>query len=108
MAEDASFEFVGGYPTPETVRRAFDEADLNRAVYAYRFFYPAVSIMATWKGNERGGVVANKVFPLLNGTPQQLVFTPNSDTPYSAVALDVREGPMVVELPPGLVDGHRQ
>ena len=48
-----SYEFAGGYPTPETVRRAYDEADLNRAVQAYRFFYPGVSIMATWKGNLR-------------------------------------------------------
>jgi hypothetical protein len=30
-------------------------------VQAYRFFYPSVSIMATWKGNLRAGMVANKV-----------------------------------------------
>jgi hypothetical protein len=28
------YTFKGGYPTPETVRRAYDEADLNRAVQA--------------------------------------------------------------------------
>lgn len=70
------YEFAGGYPTPETVRRAYDEADLNRAVQAYRFFYPSVSIMATWKGNLRAGMVANTVFGLLEGTPKQFVFTP--------------------------------
>jgi hypothetical protein len=48
-------------PTPETVQRAYDEADLNRAIQAYRFFYPSVSIMATWKGNLRAGMVANTV-----------------------------------------------
>ncbi len=48
-----SYGFAGGYPTPETVRRAYDEADLNRAVQPYRFFYPSVSIMATWRGNLR-------------------------------------------------------
>src|SRR5580658_4698499 len=85
MATPPEYEFVGGYPTPETVKRAYDEADLNRAVSAYRFFYPTVSIEATWRGNLSGGVVPNKVFPLLEGTPRQLVFTPNSDTPYSAV-----------------------
>ncbi len=95
------YTFVGGYPTPETVQRAYDDADLNRAVQCYRFFYPTVSIMATWQGNLDNGVVPNRVFPLLEGTPQQLVFTPNSDTPYAAAALDLTEGPMVVELPPG-------
>jgi hypothetical protein len=96
-----SYGFAGGYPTPETVRRAYDEADLNRAVQAYRFFYPSVSIMATWKGNLRAGMVANKVFGLLEGTPKQYVFTPNSDTPYSGLPLDVSDGPMVLEFPPG-------
>jgi len=80
MATTPGYEFVGGYPTAETVRRAYDEADLNRAVQAYRFFYPSVSIMATWKANLRSGMVANKVFGLLEGTPKQYVFTPNSDT----------------------------
>ena len=27
-----------GYPSPETVQRAYDDADLNRAVQAYGFF----------------------------------------------------------------------
>ena len=57
--------------------------------------------MATWKANLGAGMVANRVFGLLDGTPQQLVFTPNSDTPYAGVVLDVRDGPMVVELPRG-------
>ena len=96
-----SYVFVGGYPTPETVRRAYDAADLNRAVSAYRFFYPSVSIMATWIGNMNAGTVSNEVFALLEGTPKQLVFTPNSDTPYSGLPLDLTDGPMVVELPPG-------
>src|ERR1700743_961290 len=97
----AGYAFPGGYPTPETIQRAYDDADLNRAVQCYRFFYPTVSIMATWLGNLDNGVVPNQVFPLLEGTPQQLVFTPNSDTPYAAAALDLTDGPMVVELPPG-------
>src|ERR1700729_3987409 len=62
---------------------------------------PCVSIMATWKGNLRAGMVANKVFGLLEGTPKQYVFTPNSDTPYSGLPLDVSDGPMVLEFPPG-------
>jgi hypothetical protein len=96
-----SYEFVGGYPTAQTVQRAYDDADLNRAVQAYRFFYPSVSIMATWKGNLRAGMVPNKVFALLEGTPKQFVFTPNSDTPYSGLPLDLSDGPMVLEFPPG-------
>ncbi len=50
-------------------------------------------------------MVPNKVFALLNGTPQQFVFTPNSDTPYAGLAIDLSDGPMVVELPPGPLMG---
>ena len=46
-------------------------------------------------------MVANTVFGLLEGTPKQFVFTPNSDTPYSGLPLDVSGGPMVLEFPPG-------
>ena len=60
----SGYEFVGGFPTPSTVLRAYNEADFNRAVQAYRFFYPSVSIMATWKGNPRAGMAANRVFGL--------------------------------------------
>ena len=101
MTEPSGYVFEGGYPSAETVQRAYDDADFNRAVSAYRFFYPTVSIMATWKGNLAAGMVPNKVFGILEGTPQQLVFTPNSDTPYAGLVLDLSAGPMVVELPPG-------
>jgi hypothetical protein len=32
-----------GFPTAEMAERAYDDADLNRAIQAYRFFYPTVS-----------------------------------------------------------------
>ena len=103
LAQD--YQFKGGYPTPETIRQAYDDADLARAIQAYKFFYPTVSFEGTWRGNLRGGAVANRIFPLLEGTPAQLVFTPNSDTPYSGLPLDLGAGPMVVELPPGPIMG---
>jgi hypothetical protein len=65
IPEDAGYEFSGGYPSPETVQRAYDDADLNRAVQAYRFFFPSVSGLAIFKGNEALGLRANSVF----GTP---------------------------------------
>ncbi|MEN2412168.1 DUF1254 domain-containing protein [Flavobacterium mesophilum] len=104
--QNNGYEFIGGYPTETTIQKAYDKADYNRALQTYRFFFPSVSIMGTWKGNLAAGVVPNKVFAMLEGTPNQLVFTPNSDTPYSGLALDLSEyGPMVIELPPGPIMG---
>ncbi|HYP85354.1 DUF1254 domain-containing protein [Variovorax sp.] len=95
------YQFKGGFPTPATVRKAYDDADLTRAIQTYKFFYPSVSIAATWDGNEKAGLVPNKTAMLLMGSPYQTVFTPNSDTPYAGINVDLSNGPMVVELPPG-------
>ncbi len=104
-ATTAAQKAPAGFPTAAEAKRLHDEADFNRAVQAYRFFYPSVSIMGTWQGNLRAGVVPNQVFALLEGSPKQLVFTPNSDTPYAGIALDLSSGPMVVEVPPGPIMG---
>jgi hypothetical protein len=95
------YEFKGGYPTPETIQKAYDDADLFRAIEAYKIFYPSVSILGTWDGNSAAGTTPNKVLLVLHGRPEQLVFTPNSDTPYAGGNIDLTNGPMVVEIPPG-------
>lgn len=101
VAEDKRYQFKDGYPTGETIRRAYDNADYCRAVQAYKFFYPTVSGAAIVHGNEQIGVVPNKVFGILDCAPEQLVFTANSDTPYGPLMLDLSIGPIVVELDPG-------
>lgn len=95
----------GGFPHSQAVRRAYDELDYNRALAMYRFFYPTVSLEATWRGNLSAGAVPNTVMALLVGTPDQYVFTANSDTPYSGLTVDLSAGPMVVEIPPGTLMG---
>jgi hypothetical protein len=64
--------FEGGFPTPETIQRAYDDADLNRAVQAYRFFFPTVSGLAIFKDNAAVGVVANRVFARFATEPEQV------------------------------------
>ena len=98
---DGAYTFERGYPSADTTQKAYDDADLNTAIVAYKFFYPTVSIAATWKGNAAAGLVTNKQFMILEGSPKQYVFTPNSDTPYEGANIDLTGGPMVVELPPG-------
>lgn len=95
------YEFRGGFPRPTTVEQAYDDADLNRAIEAYKFFYPTVSGAAIFKGNAKIGVLPNKVFGTLDSQPKHVGFTLNSDTPYAPILLDLSLGPMVVVLPPG-------
>jgi hypothetical protein len=100
-ADVEGYEFVGGYPTEATVQKAYDDADLNRAIQAYKFFYPTVSGEAMFKGNAPVGVVANTTFGTLDTKPGQVGFTLNSDTPYGPIPIDLSKGPIVVEVPAG-------
>src|SRR5215471_986107 len=104
-AGGTAYKFQGGFPTPKTSRRIYDEADLNRAVQAYRFFFPNISIAGMMAGFEAIGAVDNKAFLVLEGRPNGVLFTPNSDTPYAWIPLDLKAGPIMVELPAGPLIG---
>src|SRR3954463_11096949 len=84
-----AYVFEGGFPTPETVVRAYDDADLNRAIQAYRFFYPSVSFTTGFMHFQAVVVETNRSAAMLAGNPKQVIFTPNSDTPYSFVPIDL-------------------
>jgi hypothetical protein len=105
------YEFRGGYPTPETARRVQDEQYYQRAVQAYRFFYPTVSMEGTFQGQRDAGAEDNKAALILAGGPRHVLFTGNSDTPYMGAVLNLKQaGPIVIELPPGpylgLINDH--
>ncbi|RVW07616.1 DUF1254 domain-containing protein [Prescottella agglutinans] len=109
---DAPYDFDDGYPTPEAADLARYDADFQRAVTAYRFWYPTVSMEGIFNGNREIGIADNEAVGIASTGPLQVGFTLNSDTPYGAAALDLTDGPMVIELPAGpyigLVDDHHQ
>lgn len=97
-----SYEFRGGFPTAETAQRVQDEQDLQRAIQAYRFYYPTVSMEATFQGQRDTGVRDNEAALILSGGPRHTLFTGNSDTPYMGTTVNLKLlGPTVIELPPG-------
>lgn len=61
------YEFKGGYPVRETIKDAYDELDLLRALQMYRAFYPTVSGAAIFRGSANVGVAPNKVFGSIRG-----------------------------------------
>lgn len=99
--EKEGYEFRGGYPTEATAQKAYDDADLNRAIQAYRFFFPTVSSAAIFNESIRLGIVPNKIFGYLDTQPKHVGFTLNSDTPYGEILLNLEAGPLVIELPEG-------
>lgn len=101
LGSERRYSFESGYPSSQTVLQAYADADLIRAVESYRFFFPSVSGLAMFRGNDAVGLENNRVFGVLDTRPLQTGFTLNSDTPYGPIPLDLHIGPLVVELPPG-------
>jgi hypothetical protein len=47
------FEYVGGFPTEDTISRAYDHLDLQRATQVYLEFMPLMSQQALLDSHER-------------------------------------------------------
>ncbi|MFJ2992462.1 DUF1254 domain-containing protein [Pandoraea sp. NPDC087047] len=108
----ANYPFEKGFPTAKAAQHASDDADFQRALIAYRFWYPTVSVEGIFNGNRAVGIADGQQWGIASTGPRQVGFTLNSDTPYGSGVLDLSNGPMVVELPPGpfigLIDDHNQ
>ena len=110
MTNTVDFE-LGFFPAPRTAAETHGEQDLRRALEAYHFFYPTVSMEGIMRGTRKSGAEDNEAAMMVVAQPRHIGFTLNSDTPYAGGVLDLRKaGPTVIELPPGpligLVDDH--
>lgn len=112
LAVGQGLPFQGGFPAADASQKLRDQADYQRAITAYRFWYPTVSIEGMFSGNREHGIRDGESMPILSARPHHLIFTANSDTPYAGGAIDVKEGPYVIEMPPGpfvgLANDHHQ
>ena len=98
--------FANGYPTDATVEKLFNELDFQRAVQAYIWSIPLVS-MAQWQyshehelGAENGQAVYLESYKDRLGG-----LTYNATTPYVLPFIDLADGPWVVVMPEGEVRG---
>src|SRR5262245_41027611 len=88
VAAAPELPFGGGFPPADAAQKARDEADYQRAIIAYRFWYPTVSCEGIFNGNREAGVNDNESFVVMATGPRHVMFTPNSDTPYGFGPLD--------------------
>jgi hypothetical protein len=104
--------FKGGFPPADAAEKARDAADYQRAITAYRFWYPTVSCEGIFNGNREQGIKDSEAMPILAAQPHHTGYTLNSDTPYGGGVIDLKDGPFVIELPPGpfigLANDHHQ
>ncbi len=103
-----ALDFNDGVPTAETAQKLFDNLDLMRGVEVFLDCIPAASIEGLRQGHAELGVDAcHKVVimdRLMDSDP--LFLTGNTDTVYCSGFMDLeRDGPVVVEIPPGCGPG---
>jgi len=95
------YTFERGFPTKGAAQRARDDAYYQRALTAYRFWYPTVSLEGVFNGYRKKGISENQSVGILACKPHHVFYTPNADTPYGNALVDLKNGPMVVDFPPG-------
>ena len=102
-----ALQYELGFPTTETSQKLFDEMDFQRAVQVYLWGYPAVSfesIRLTLK--EDLGIDFNDLGIADNFVgPESVWLTANDTTIYAVVNIDVAQGPVVIDIPPGAIVG---
>ncbi len=111
QSAESPLQFERGFPAAGTAEKAYDAADLRRAIEAYKFFYPTMSTEAVMQQMLSNGAKINEVGHVMATSPLQQFGGANADTPYALTTVDLKSsGPMVVELPPGpfigFVDDH--
>ncbi len=97
-----------GQPSVDLVPVMYDELDFQRAVQAYVWATPFVSMSAMLESlDKQFGVTLNRqaIFEQ-SVTPDLVVLTGNNTTIYSFGPIDLKKyGPVVLETPPGVLGG---
>ncbi len=99
---EPSMEFERGFPANEqTIKQAQHATKLRRAIEAYKFFYPTVATEAVIQQFVPHGAIFNEVGIIMPQDPEQQFSVANQDTPYIIGILDLKNGPMVIDIPAG-------
>lgn len=94
-----TLEFFDGMPSEETVQKTYDFLDVSRGVQAFLNGMPAASIQAMLEGLKDAGVKPGDIgiFESLMDA-RTLFLTPNSTTQYITGEIDLKDGPVVMEI----------
>src|SRR3984957_10270522 len=94
-----------GLPNPETAQKVYDNLDFSRGVETFLSGIPAASVYAACEGVSQAGVKRNEGIGIFQDLmdARSLFLTANSTTIYVFMCLDLAQGPMVVEVPPGIL-----
>ena len=103
--------FNDGFPTDETVQKVYDNLAFQRGVDVFLSATPGGSTEGMRQGLASIGVDNNQTVALTEDLmdSKSLFLTANSESIYSVMWVDVKDGPVVLETPPdvlGVIDDH--
>jgi len=105
-----TLRFFDGFPDDATVEKVYDNLDFSRGVQAFLDAMPGASVYAVREGLRSQGADNRTVLVMQTLMDSKSLFlTPNSETVYSLMWLDLKDGPLVIETPPnvlGVIDDH--
>jgi hypothetical protein len=99
-----TLRFKDGAPDAETVERVYDNLDFVRGVEAFLDGVPAASIYGLAQGYREAGMGPQSVGIFEDLMDARSIFlTANSTTVYVTKVFDLEAGPIVIELPAGML-----
>jgi hypothetical protein len=104
-----TLQFFDGFPDDATVAKVYDNLDFERGVQAFLTAMPGASMYAIREGLRSQGATDNQTVLITESLmdSKSLFLTGNTETVYSLMWLDLKDGPLVIETPPnvlGIID----
>jgi len=106
-----TLSFFDGFPDDATTQKVYDNLDFMRGVQAFLDGVAGASAEALRTGWGSQGADNNQTVIIMENLmdSKSLYLTPNTESIYSMMWLDTREGPLVIETAPnvlGIIDDH--
>jgi hypothetical protein len=106
-----TLKFFDGFPDDATIQKVYDNLDFQRGVQTFLTAMPGASIEAIRLGFSSQGADNNQTVLIMESLmdSKSLFLTPNSETVYNLMWLELKDGPLVLETPPnvlGIIDDH--
>jgi hypothetical protein len=101
-----TLKFFDGLPDQDTVQKVYDNLDFARGVEAFLSGIPAASLYAACEGPQPSRGQAQRRHWYLRRPDGRALAVPDCATPRRSMSLqclDLKDGPVVVEVPPGVL-----
>jgi hypothetical protein len=97
-----TLRFHNGAPDEQTVKAVYDQIDFSRGIEAFLTGMSGTSVYGLCDGFNQVGIKTNQAIGITADLmdARSLFLTANTTTVYVVFCIDLKDGPMVVQVPP--------